>query len=171
MVTARSGLKIGGSLVAGAMLAGIFFLASPGDTHTAEGSNKGVLLASSVTLPGDPSDWENIAVLVSSRRAMRRTWRQFDIEGSPMRVDFERRKVLFVGTGESGTCPEEYQSLERVAGRHLLHVHLDTNWGPVCTDDFRPRTFVVAARRSNFPPGKFDVKIGSEPKIQVRRRG
>jgi len=150
----------------------LFLVSGPGagESTAARQGNRGVLLASSSTLPGNPSDWENVAVLVTSRRALRRTWNQFGLEGAPTLVDFDRRRVLFAGTGESGSCPEEYRSIERVEGRKLVLVHIETSWGPACTDDFRPRTFVVAAKKANFPRGEFKVKIGNERKVTVKRR-
>jgi hypothetical protein len=158
-------------LVLGVALA-LFWLPGrgSGESTAPRQGNKGVLLASSSTLPGEPSDWKDIAVLATNRRALRRTWRQFDLKGAPSLVDFDRRKVLFVGTGESGSCPDQYRSIERVEDRRLVLVHIDIKWGPVCTDDFRPRTFVVGAEKTNFPRGKFNVKIGDGKKVEVKRR-
>jgi hypothetical protein len=158
-------------LVLGVALA-LFWLPGrgSGESTAPRQGNKGVLLASSSTLPGEPSDWKDIAVLATNRRALRRTWRQFDLKGAPPLVDFDRRKVLFVGTGESGSCPDQYRSIERVEDRRLVLVHIDIKWGPVCTDDFRPRTFVVGAEKTNFPRGKFNVKIGDGKKVEVKRR-
>ena len=168
MAHKRFALKTLAPVVAAAAALSLVWLPGTGSTHTEDGGKKGVLLASASTLPDN--NFREIAVLVSSRRAMRRTWRQFDLEGSPMRMDFRRRRVLFAGTGESGTCPLEYQEIERVEGRRLVHVHVESAWGPDCTDDFRPRTFVIAARKTNFPDGEFEVKTGFGRKVNVRRR-
>lgn len=168
MVMRGTAPKVGLAVLAAAIALTLIWLPGTGSTQTGDDGAKGVLLASSKTLPD--GRFEDFAVLVSGRRALRRTWNQFDLEGHPPIVDFERRRVLFAGTGEGSSCPLEYRSLERVQGRRLVKVHAETKWGPICTDDFTPRTFVVAAKKSNFPQGKFDVKTGHGRKVEVRRR-
>ena len=133
------------------------------------GGGPGALLASARGYP-DGELGNEIAVLATKRRSMRRTWRQFEMPGRPLFVNFDRYAVLFAGTGESGSCPEEFRRLERVEGRRLVKVHVYVNWGSACTDDWNPRSFVIAARKKHFPRGEFDVRTGYGNRVTVDRR-
>ncbi len=129
----------------------------------------GVLVASAPVYP-DAHVGKEVAVLATKRRSLHRTWRQFDLPAGPPLVNFEKHFVLFVGTGESGSCPEEFRHIERVEGKRLVKVHIHTAWGPDCTEDWRPRTFVIGAGRKHFPRGDFDVRIGAGKRVAVDRR-
>ena len=129
----------------------------------------GVLVASASVYP-DGNVGNEVAVLATRRRSLNRTWRQFELPGAPPVVNFENHYVLFAGTGESGSCPEEFRYLERVNGQRLVKVHIHTAWGPVCTEDWRPRTFVIGAGKKHFPRGEFDVRIGAGKRVTVDRR-
>jgi len=169
MSTRRAPLKAMAPIVVASLALGVLWAAQPGRSESTEPGprSRGVLLASSVTLPEGRS--RDIAVLATNRRALRRTWRQFGLEGAPMLVDFDRRYVLFAGTGESGTCPLEYKDFD-TEGR-LVRLRLFAAWAQrACTDDFRPRTFVIGANKRNFPNGEFRVKIGLGKKVKVKRR-
>ncbi|MDQ4144498.1 MAG: hypothetical protein M3198_12280 [Actinomycetota bacterium] len=135
---------------------------------TGNPSRAGVLLASAPVLPdGDRVD---VAYLATTGKAIRRTWRHFNLPGGPP-GSATRRDALFLGTSESGSCPEEFVGMDRIEGKKLVKVDIDVNWSSGgCTDDFRRRTFVVAARHRFFPKGRFDVKIGDNRRVTVVRR-
>lgn len=72
--------------------------------------------------------------------------------------DWDTELALFVGTGESGTCPLGVQAVT-VATDGVITVHVAPQDGPACTDDFRPRTFVLALARADVPPGPLHVMV------------
>ena len=152
-------------------LSGVLLVVGDRDSAAGGGSSSaGVLLASAPVLPDDRD--VDVAVLATKKRAIRRTWRRFNLPGSPP-GSVMHRDALFLGTSESGSCPEEFVGMDRIEGERLVKVDIDVNWsgpGGACTDDFRPRTFVVAARQAFFPEGRFDVKIGSNRRVSVERR-
>lgn len=92
-------------------------------------------------------------------------WALYGLQGEPPNVDWEQEAVLFVGTGESGSCPLRLSgmALDRRAG--LLTVAVEDrpaenpNLAPKtgllhdCTDDYTPRTFVVAVPANDLPGG------------------
>ena len=152
-------------------LSGVWLVIAGRDSAAGGGSSSaGVLLASAPVLPDDRE--VDVAVLATTNRAIRRTWRRFNLPGGP-RGSVMNRDALFLGTSESGSCPEEFVGMDRIEGERLVKVDIDVNWsGPdgACTDDFRPRTFVVAARHAFFPEGRFDVKIGTNRRVRAERR-
>ena len=128
----------------------------------------GTLLASAPVLPDDRT--RDIAVLATTNPKIRRQWNRFNLPGRPP-GSVLHRDALFIGTGESGSCPKELLGLSRVEGKKLIRAHIDVNWSDGgCTDDFRPRTLVVAARHRFFPTGQFDIRIGDARRIDVARR-
>ena len=142
----------------------------PGSAAEASGAGgAGALIASARVYP-DGAMGKDVAVLTTKTRSLRRTWRQFEMPGYPPRVDFDRHQVLFAGTGESSTCPQEFRRLERVEGKRLVKVHVNYIWGSACTDDWVPRTFVIGAGKKHFPRGEFDVRIGYGKRITVDSR-
>lgn len=131
-------------------------------------SSAGVLLASAPVLPDD--DKVDVAVLATTRRAIRRTWNRFNLPGG-VPGSVAHRDALFLGTSESGSCPEEFVGMDRIEGKKLVKVEIKVNWGRyACTDDFRRRTFVVAARQGFFPKGRFYVKIGENRRVLAERK-
>ena len=133
------------------------------------GQRAGVLIASAATYP-DGNLGKKVAVLATNKRALNRTWNQFELPGSPPVVNFDNHFVLFAGRGISGSCPEEFRYLDRIEGERRVKVALHTAWGPVCTSDWRGHSFVVGAGRDLFPRGEFEVRIGSGRTVTVDRR-
>lgn len=78
--------------------------------------------------------------------------------GEIVMPDWETELALFVGTGESGTCPLSVQAVT-VANDDVITVQVAPQNGPACTDDFRPRTFVLALARDDLPPGPLQVIV------------
>lgn len=142
----------------------------PSSAGRGEGPGAGALLASAPVLPDNNN--VDVAVLATSRKAIRQTWRRFNLPGGPP-GSVSRRDALFLGTSESGSCPEEFIGMDRIEGEKLVKVEVKLNWSGsegACTDDFRPRTFVVAARHKFFPQGRFDVKIGANRRVSAVRK-
>jgi hypothetical protein len=159
--------------VAAALAASLGWMAveAPDSAAGQSGSRKrGTLLASAPVLPDDRT--RDIAVLATTKRKIRKQWKRFNLPGGPP-GSVLKRDALFIGTSESGSCPEEFLGLTRVQGKKVVRAHIDINWSGeegVCTDDFRPRTFVVGARHRFFPKGRFDLRIGDGRRIDVARR-
>lgn len=131
-------------------------------------SRTGALLASAPVLPNNGI--ADVAVLATSRKAIRQTWRRFNLPGGPP-GSVTRRDALFLGTGESGSCPKEFIGMDRIEGKKLVKVGVKVRWASRgCTEDFRPRTFVVAARHRFFPKGRFEVKIGENRRVSAERK-
>lgn len=80
-------------------------------------------------------------------------WERFQLEGDPPDVDWNVSALLFLGFGESGTCPARFDGVE-VDGRNV-RMHIGTDGGPDGTSDYHPRTFVVEVGRDQLPPGGF----------------
>ncbi len=167
-IRSRRALLLAGTLVASLSLAAVAFVGSAGSAGSGPGDG-GVVLASAPVVP-DGTMGRDSAVLVTNRRSMRRTWREYQMPGRPTRVMFGRRYVLFVSNGESSSCPEEFKSLERVVGRKRVKVEVHHAWGPGCTDDWGPRSFVLGAARERFPKGSFEVRIDFGRWVTVKRR-
>lgn len=101
------------------------------------------LIASGKTLPEGLV--EPTIQLGQSEEEYADLWAEFGFEESAPDVDWERDVALFVGTGESGTCPLELQSVEHDPDERLLTVDVreDTEEDTPCTDDWTPRAFVI----------------------------
>lgn len=144
-------------------------LPGPGQAGESDGGRAGVLIASASSYP-DGQVGKEIAVLTTHKKSLRRMWNRFELPGSPPVVNFELRRVLFAGTGVSGSCPEEFRHIERGRDRNILKVELHTAWGPDCTSDWRGHTFVIGAGPKHFPRGEFEVRIGKGKTVTVERR-
>lgn len=79
---------------------------------------------------------------------------------APIEADLDRDVLLFLGFGESGSCPLEYRGL--VLDGATVEFVLDPELGErTCTDDYNPRTLVLAVGRDRLPPGPIEVLIPS----------
>ncbi|WP_276351899.1 hypothetical protein [Cohnella caldifontis] len=116
------------------------------------------LLASEKTLPPDfdriaftrPTvpHYEYVVSRADDEQGMKRLWSDFGLATKVPTVDFEHKRVYFIGVRESGTCPY------RLAGPSLSPEGTSLIFGltgaeGVCTADATPRTFVVAADHSD----------------------
>ena len=113
---------------------------------------------------------------VSQRRAGRydedgvpQTVGQVSAQKGPSHVNLDRRTVLFVGTGESGSWPLRFESLRFNDERRTFKLRAPARGGPVCTDDFSPRTFVVAVDRSDLPKGDLRARVNNYKRFELRR--
>lgn len=78
--------------------------------------------------------------------------------GDEQLPDWDTERALFVGTGESGTCPLGVAGVT-VTDDGIIAVHVAPAESGPCTDDFRPRTFVLALEVADLPPGPLQVLV------------
>ena len=118
--------------------------------HLADGYE---IVADQSVLPGQ---LESQAVLVSDPRDMPAVWDHYQLRGAPATFRRGREIAVFVGTGESGSCPIEVEDAS-VEGSDLAIRTADSD-GP-CTVDFSPRTFVFVFPARDAPAAGGSVTI------------
>lgn len=111
------------------------------------------LVDSQPSLPAEPLF--AFADIVTGGGDLDVVWHRFRLAGQPPDVDLDRSSLLFAGFGESGTCPARFDGIE-VEGDEV-RLLMGSEGGPLCTADYRPRTFVVAVDRDTLPSGAFTL--------------
>ena len=108
-----------------------------------------------------PSGTGNIGIYVASRREYRRQWERFGYRSGPPAVDFAERRVAFVATAESSSCPLRFSraTVRREYERLVIHLSDGASSTDACTDDLAPRSFVISLDRSDLPRGDLAVRI------------
>jgi len=106
--------------------------------------------------------------LASTRNAYHEMWEHFRLRGERPRVNWQRKKVLLVTTGESSICPLRFEKLGVHHENKTFRVKAPSS-GDVCTDDWTPRTFVIAVARGSIPEGKLNARVNSYRRVWVRR--
>jgi hypothetical protein len=94
-------------------------------------------------------------------------WRRFRLQGEPVEVDFDTGVVLFVGFGESGSCPYEHSHVVLDPGRRLVSVVGRPPDANGCTDDYNPRTLGLRVDRRDLPDGSFLIAPPNWPPLRV----
>lgn len=104
------------------------------------------------------------AVLVTAQDDMRKVWRHYQLGGRIGEVIDGETVALFVGTGESGSCPIELEEVTVVDGD--VDIATADSGGP-CTADFNPRTFVFEFQEPDVPEAGGTVSIqGADLEIE-----
>ena len=96
-------------------------------------------------------------------------WHKFELNRTRPAVNFEERAVLFAASGESGTCPMRYEALRANPRRGMLRIQIADFGNRACTDDWTPRTMVVALRRGDVPEGSLHTRFGRSGPFPVHR--
>lgn len=116
------------------------------------------LVASEKTLPinfekySEQSEPRGIfAELVNTQHVFENSWKEFELEGTMPKVDFNTNDVLFIGMMESSSCPYIIDSLKGNLAENQLTISF-VSLNDVCTADLSPRNFVIA----------IDKKLSSE---------
>lgn len=86
-------------------------------------------------------------------------WQRFGLPDVPPVVDMDQRDLLFVGFGESGSCPYVLDGI-KVDGDDVTFVVGDEFQRP-CTADYNPRTLVVSITAGALPEGFLTVTMPS----------
>ena len=71
--------------------------------------------------------------------------------------------------GRVGSCPLRFESLRFNDERKTFELRAPARGGPVCTDDFSSRTFVVAVDRSDLPKGDLPARANNYKRFELRR--
>jgi hypothetical protein len=107
-----------------------------------------------------PDGKHNLGTYAQTRVEYRRTWARFGFRSDRPQVHFGRRRVVFVGTTESSSCPLVFRRVELVRRRAALKVHLvRSNADQHCTHVLARRSFVISLRRSALPDGELAVQV------------
>lgn len=114
-----------------------------------------------------PPGTNGLAVLAESDEQSEKVWAHFGFEGEAPAVEAEAKVALFVGTGESGSCPIELKGVDVRESEILFET--GGNEG-TCTSDFRFRSFVFLFPAEE-PPGIGDkVNLGGRFEIQSSKQ-
>jgi hypothetical protein len=136
------------------------------------------LIASEKTLPLD--SYDNVIELAENQSEFERLWQELRVSEPPPGVDWERQVVFFFGTGESGTCPLHLMDVRYDPDERLVTAEVDEDLPPdaVCTDDWTPRSFVVAVSAGPldgddlsaqlYHPDRGPFATGEEDRVTVR---
>jgi hypothetical protein len=124
-----------------------------GEQSPADGADG--LVDSQATVPQEFAD--EFADIATTAGDATEVWQRFRLSGDTPQVDFDTTALLFVGFGESGSCPARFDGLA-VDGERV-EVALGWEGGPVCTDDYNPRTFVLEVSRDELPDGGFELTV------------
>lgn len=109
--------------------------------------------------PHIPSDDAfEFAAIAPDPDELTRQWERFRLEGAPPTIDFLNNVMLFVGFGESGSCPYRYDGLLWEPDKRRLTFINGFDYPADCTSDYNARTLGVAVNRNNLPTGVFGVR-------------
>lgn len=99
----------------------------------------------SLHVTGDPDSYRDL-------------WAALGGTAAPPEVDFEGRVVIALEIGYSGSCPRtRLDAVEFEAGAVRLEINTITE-EMGCTDDYNPRTYLVALDRDRLPAPPFTVE-------------
>jgi hypothetical protein len=103
---------------------------------------------------------EEVLELAENQTEFDELWQAFGFEdpASSLEINWDTTMVLFVGTGESGTCPTELDTVEYDENERLISVGTSRNVpdDTMCTMDWTPRAFVIALDRDI--PGEGELR-------------
>jgi hypothetical protein len=115
--------------------------------------------------PSQPAESSyEYASIAPDRTELARQWSRYRLSGKPPAMAFDREVALFVGFGESGSCPLEYEGVYIDVSRRLVSVEFGgSGSGDACTSDYNARTIVLAIERDRLPDGVFQVEAAGDP--------
>lgn len=114
------------------------------------------VVADQATLPGPELERPGYVGVATTSEQRDAQWDRFRLTDSPPSVDFADRVLLFVGFGESGSCPYIFDGLE--IDDQALRVR-NAQDQQDCTEDFHPRTVVLSIDREGLPEGFLTVDV------------
>lgn len=110
--------------------------------------------ADQATLPTAQA-YEHIGVATTPGE-LQQQWQRFRLADVPPVIDMEERALLFIGFGESGSCPVVFGGI-RVEGTTVRL--LDDQPERSCDDDYNPRTIAVSVASGVLPEGYLTVDM------------
>lgn len=114
------------------------------------------VVADQATLPGPERERPGHVGVATTSDQRDAQWARFRLTDSPPSVDSADRVLLFIGFGESGSCPYIFDGLE-IDDQTLRVRNAQDQQG--CTDDFHPRTVVLRIEREALPEGFITVHM------------
>ena len=152
-------------IVAAAVAAAVVGAVWPASAGAAEPVGHRLLTSQKRMPAGDPRAVGRLAV---TRPAYREMWNHFRLRGDRPGVNWRRRRVLFVTTGEPSICPLRFRTLRVNEKSKTFRLRASSNRDE-CTDDWTPRTYVIAVARDSIPKGKVAARVNRERRVPVRR--
>ena len=99
----------------------------------------------------------SVVRVASDAGTLQEEWTRHRLDGEPPVVNYDDNAVLITAFGQSSSCPYDYGGIDVDAKEGTVEF-LDAARGRrVCTDDFVPRTIVVAIGREALPPSPMRV--------------
>ena len=123
------------------------------------------VVADEATLPIEEA--YEFAAVAPEPEELARQWRRFRLTGDHPDVDFDTQVVIFVGFGESGSCPYEHGGVEIDAAEKRVSFIDGADGATACTDDYNPRTLGLTMDRNSLPDGVFQVQPPNGAAVSV----
>jgi hypothetical protein len=109
------------------------------------------------TLPAAEA-YEHVGV-ATDPEGLQQQWQRFGFADVPPVIDMGERDVLFLGFGESGSCPVIFGGL--TLEEATLRVE-DDQPAQGCTADYNPRTLAVSVAKGSLPEGYLTVDMPAD---------
>ena len=105
---------------------------------------------------GGPPAGHEAATAAAEPDDLAEQWAAYRAEGSPDDLA-DGEVAILVAFGESGTCPEEIHEIrvDREAGEVVVDREIEAGPDQACTDDYNPRTIVLAVDAEVLPDEPF----------------
>ena len=110
-----------------------------------------------------PPGTNGLAVVANSDVETERIWKYFGFKGPAPEVETAGKVALFVGTGESGSCPIKLEGVD--VGDDEIRFET-SGQGGTCTTDFRFRSFVFLFPAGEPPSVGDKVNLGGRFRVE-----
>lgn len=98
-----------------------------------------------------------VPVAISDQESLKALWDSLSLAGEAPVVDFESHVAVAFPLGYSGSCPDTRFDGFVVEGDRVMPLIAHITVAQGCTDDYNPRTYVVAVERDVFPSPPFHL--------------
>lgn len=117
------------------------------------------LVATEKTVPA--GDFYVAFALAETDDEYRSIWDEHRFEDEAPDVDWNNEVVIFVATGESGSCPMNLMDVRYDPDESLITVDVseDVEADTACTDDWTPRSFVIAVEAGDLDEDELYVSL------------
>lgn len=117
------------------------------------------LLTKEKVLPGEVETGETKIQKAFIQEEFKEKWEYYNLSDDVPIIDWESSGALFIGMGESGTCPVIIEKM--VVGKEKNTLLFDTKNYEVCTADLHPRTIVLQLNRTLLENTEY-IRFGDE---------
>ncbi len=98
-----------------------------------------------------------VVSIAGDARTLEDDWARYRLDGEPPVVEYGEQAVLVASFGESSSCPYEHGGVDIDADEGTVEFVDAARGRRVCTDDFVPRTLVVAVYLDQLPQSPMRV--------------